>query len=478
MVQLVHVNKARDFEKVEYGHSVNEPARVRYLKERCIEVIRAFPGNVVEVGVYRGGTIIPLGQAVKEVSEAIGRKLRVVGIDTFTGHPYSDSTASPFHKAGMYSNVDVDSLRNHIEDVGLADYVELVEGWAETVLDGIDFDEVSFVHVDCDLYKSVRICAQVCESRLPNHGTVFFDDYGHDHCPGATAAVREVFGDGWPFVCMPIGNGAYTAWSCEISMKQARRSTRSLIKYEGAEFVYGGSSGRRRGKEGFVDVNLNVVKGESISIVGRSGSGKTTMLRSMAQIIQADNVFYGDFPEETRGFLFQEETLFPWTTVEGNIRSILRLAGREGNSLSRGLERAKEILKSMNIEFSGVSFKYPQQLSGGERRRVQLASVLAYAPTLVLLDEPTSNVDFETKEAIQALISNYWQSEIGRTLVVVTHDIDEAILLGERVILMESGRIRKDLRIGLPFPRDASFLGSFAYKSARAGITGRNFGDY
>jgi hypothetical protein len=198
----IHTNAPVD--TVEYGQSVIPQNRVELLKRRCRRQLDCMPGDVLEVGVYRGGTLFVLAEEARRAGGG-----RVIGIDTFKGHPYTDG--HPVHPSGKYSDVSRAQLEKLIAERGFADIIQLHTGLVEDVLGSIDVSRVSFAHIDCDLEQPIEFCAKHLAHRLPIGASIYFDDYLHEHCPGATAAVRRVFGNVPAFHL-----NDHTEWSCEI----------------------------------------------------------------------------------------------------------------------------------------------------------------------------------------------------------------------------------------------------------------------
>jgi O-methyltransferase len=180
-------NTNRPIDTVSYGETVIPQNRLDYLTWKCRETLERNPGNVLEVGVYKGGTLLSLAKVVKETCP----QFKVYGIDTFVGHPYTDG--HPVHPKGKYGDINKDELENYIELKHLEDWVTLLDGKIEEIFERLDLKNVSFVHVDCDLYIPVKYCAENVPRVMNNHGVIYFDDYDHEHCPGATKAVEEVF---------------------------------------------------------------------------------------------------------------------------------------------------------------------------------------------------------------------------------------------------------------------------------------------
>ncbi len=182
---MKRVNEPVDI--VPYGKTVIPENRLQFLSQKCREVLESVPGNVLEIGVYRGGTLIELAKQVQQVTPTF----KVYGIDTFTGHPYDDN--HPVHPTGKYDDVDIDELAQLFKQENLEGVIELYKGKVEEIFKSLNLKNISFVHVDCDLYIPVKFCAEFITPLINKGGMIYFDDYGHEHCPGATKAVEEVF---------------------------------------------------------------------------------------------------------------------------------------------------------------------------------------------------------------------------------------------------------------------------------------------
>ena len=205
------------------------------------------------------------------------------------------------------------------------------------------------------------------------------------------------------------------------------------------------------------EINLTMESGEFISLVGPSGCGKSTILRLVAGLIQpttgkltVDGKTITE-PSPERGMVFQKPTLFPWLTVWDNIAFSLRMQGRfKGNK-----DKVERMIKVIGLE----KFRndYPGQLSGGMAQRVALVRSLINAPDILLLDEPLGALDAFTRMNMQDEILKIWQ-EKEQLAIMVTHDVDEAIYMGTRVIVLDAnpGRVVADIQIKEPFPRDRS----------------------
>jgi NitT/TauT family transport system ATP-binding protein len=203
------------------------------------------------------------------------------------------------------------------------------------------------------------------------------------------------------------------------------------------------------------DINLAIERGEFIAVVGPSGCGKTTFLRIVAGLEPASS---GKVeldgrpvtrPGGDRGFVFQTDNLLPWRTVFANAIIGREVAGRVGPAERR---RTLELLKLVGLE--GFENYHPRQLSGGMRQRVNLARALAIDPQVLLMDEPFSSLDAQTREIMQTELMRIW--EAGRkTVLFVTHQIDEAVFLADRVLVFarRPGRLRESVAIELARPR-------------------------
>jgi len=205
------------------------------------------------------------------------------------------------------------------------------------------------------------------------------------------------------------------------------------------------------------DFDLSIAEGEFVSIVGPSGCGKSTFLhivggfepRTRGSITLAGKPVSRPGPD--RGMLFQDYALFPWRTVLSNVTWALEV---------KGMPKAqREQLARKYIDMVGLSkfeSAYPAELSGGMKQRVALARTLVYEPQILLMDEPFGALDAQTRELMQEELTDIWQG-FQRTVLFVTHDIEEALYLSDRVIVFTArpGRIKADIRVDLPRPRHA-----------------------
>jgi sulfonate transport system ATP-binding protein len=210
-----------------------------------------------------------------------------------------------------------------------------------------------------------------------------------------------------------------------------------VVRLRGAGRAFGATQVLR-------EIDLDVAPGEFVALLGRSGCGKTTLLRLLAGL---DAGATGDLRSgRTPAVVFQDPRLFPWRSAVANVA----LGLRDGEGGGTPKQRAAAALAEVGL--AGREEAWPRQLSGGQRQRVALARALVREPDLLLLDEPFSALDALTRVSAQALVRRLW--ELHRPAVVmVTHDVEEALLLADRLILIEDGRIAHDERFDLPRPR-------------------------
>lgn len=200
------------------------------------------------------------------------------------------------------------------------------------------------------------------------------------------------------------------------------------------------------------DVSLSLAAGTTTALLGRSGSGKTTLLRMVNGLVAptAGEVRVGDRPvggddvvalRRSIGYVIQETGLFPHMTVERNAGMALELAGRPRAEISA---RAEEVLALVGLDFAEFRERYPWQLSGGQRQRVGLARALAMEPEVLLMDEPFGALDPLTRAEMQTMLRELLR-RVGKTVLLVTHDLDEALYLAQRVVFLAAGEVVADL---------------------------------
>jgi ABC-type nitrate/sulfonate/bicarbonate transport system ATPase subunit len=219
--------------------------------------------------------------------------------------------------------------------------------------------------------------------------------------------------------------------------------------------------------------DLSVDENDFITILGPSGCGKSTLLRIVAGL---DTPTAGEVlldgrritaPGADRGMVFQSYTLFPWLTVRDNVCFGLR---------ERGLPRAQQVEQAQafiaKVGLTGFEHHFPKQLSGGMQQRTALARALANGPRMLLMDEPFGALDHQTRELMQELLLGIWEAE-RKTVLFVTHDIDEAVFMGNRVVVMSArpGRIKVDRAVPLAHPRHYSVKTTAMFTQLKAELT-------
>ena len=207
--------------------------------------------------------------------------------------------------------------------------------------------------------------------------------------------------------------------------------------------------------EALKNINLNIRSGEFVCILGSSGCGKSTLLSLLTGLNRAKEGKILVDGEEIKGpgidraVVFQQYSLFPWLTVKGNILFGIRQSGKKYSKKERE-ELADSYVESVGL--TSAKDRYPNQLSGGMKQRVAVARALALESDILLLDEPFGAIDPKLRLELQELVSKLCV-EHKKTVVFITHDIDEAILLADRVVVMEPGKLRSILKVNLPHPR-------------------------
>jgi NitT/TauT family transport system ATP-binding protein len=203
------------------------------------------------------------------------------------------------------------------------------------------------------------------------------------------------------------------------------------------------------------NINLSIDEGEFICILGPSGCGKSTLLSVLEGLnTSSSGGIYIDGkevkgPGTDRAVVFQHYSLFPWLTAKGNVIFGIRQSGKKYSKAERN-QLAEEYLNSVGLSYA--MDKYPAQLSGGMQQRVAIARALALEADILLMDEPFGAIDPKLRLELQEMFSRL-SKEKKKTVVFVTHDIDEAILLADRIIVMEPGKIREDIKVTIPNPR-------------------------
>jgi ABC-type nitrate/sulfonate/bicarbonate transport system ATPase subunit len=244
----------------------------------------------------------------------------------------------------------------------------------------------------------------------------------------------------------------------------------SILSIRGVERRFAGAKGATLALQA---TSLEVAENDFITILGPSGCGKSTLLRIVAGL---DHPTAGEVlldgqhvrgPGADRGMVFQSYTLFPWLNVLENVCFGLR---------ERGLPRRQQVEIADGfidkVGLRGFEHHYPKQLSGGMQQRTAIARALANGPRMLLMDEPFGALDHQTRELMQELLLGIWEAE-KKTVLFVTHDIDEAVFMGGRVVVMSArpGRIKIDREVPLAHPRHYSIKTSRAFAELKAELT-------
>jgi len=218
--------------------------------------------------------------------------------------------------------------------------------------------------------------------------------------------------------------------------------------------------------EALRDVSLSVSSGEFVAILGPSGCGKSTLLELIAGLEPASRgeiLIDGERvtgPNPKAVMVFQEHSLFPWLSVTDNVAFGLKM---KGVAPDERRARVREVLRRVRLE--PFAHHYPHQLSGGMKQRVAIARALVGNPEFILMDEPFAALDFQTRVLMQQFLLEVWR-DFSSTILFVTHQIDEAILLSDRVVVMSAGpgRVLEEIAIDLPRPRSYTSSGFNDYR--------------
>ncbi|HIH44803.1 MAG TPA: ABC transporter ATP-binding protein [Candidatus Methanoperedenaceae archaeon] len=238
------------------------------------------------------------------------------------------------------------------------------------------------------------------------------------------------------------------------------------IELKDVTMVYGGKGTAVAALE---DINLDIGEGEFVTLIGPSGCGKSTIIDLIAGLKFPTNgsvLVNGKIirsPGPDRGVVFQDYSLFPWMTVLDNIRFVLRNKNGNANSAAKYLDM---------VGLSGFAKNYPATLSGGMRQRVAIARLFAMNPVAFLMDEPFGALDALNRIYLQNLLLHLWSRE-RKTVVFVTHDVDEALLLSDRIVVMtpSPGRIKEIVEVGFPRPRcRTTLISDSGYTGMRANL--------
>ena len=240
-------------------------------------------------------------------------------------------------------------------------------------------------------------------------------------------------------------------------IENSRPGPPPAVMLDGVSIRYGGNGAPVY--EAVAPVSLRVAESEFVDIVGPTGCGKSTLLNAAAGLLRPATGTVSIFGEELAGlngkagYLFQQDALMPWKSALDNIAIALEVGG---TARTAALEQAGRWLRRVGL--LAFADRYPHQLSGGQRKRVGLAQVLIRDPKILLMDEPFGPLDAQTRQIMGALLLDLWATD-RKAVMFVTHDLEEAIALADRVVIMSAGpqaRIIGDHVIDLPRPRDVS----------------------
>ena len=255
---------------------------------------------------------------------------------------------------------------------------------------------------------------------------------------------------------MSTGSAIRVAHSPDSPEPRARIAG-GRISLRNVTIEFGSRTGSRRAVE---NASLEIRPGEFVCLLGPTGCGKSTLLNSLAGFVRPTegSVRIDDkevvAPGPNRGMVFQHHSLFPWKTVKRNVAFGPLMAGLDRRQSE---QRARRFLDLVGL--AAFENHYPHMLSGGMQQRVGIARALANYPSVLLMDEPFGALDAQTRAIMQESLLAIW-SELGNTVVFVTHDVDEAVFLGSRVVVMSAspGRLIADIPVPLPRPRDPAVL--------------------
>jgi len=233
--------------------------------------------------------------------------------------------------------------------------------------------------------------------------------------------------------------------------------TAAALEFAGVSCTFIGRDAPQQRYTAVRDVSLSVGAGEFVSVVGPTGCGKSTLLNVAAGLLQPSSGVLSVFGEplaginRRAGYMFQAESLMPWRTALGNV-----MAGFEYRGIANAQAQAEEWLKRVGL--GGFADRYPHQLSGGMRKRVSLAQTLALDPDIILMDEPFSALDIQTRQLMENEVLALWAAK-KKAVLFITHDLDEAIAMSDRVVVLSAGPGSHpigEFAINLARPRDVA----------------------
>jgi NitT/TauT family transport system ATP-binding protein len=232
-----------------------------------------------------------------------------------------------------------------------------------------------------------------------------------------------------------------------------------VLSFEGVSCTFVARDGDASGYTAVRDVSLSVEAGEFVSVVGPTGCGKSTLLNMAAGLLAPSTGRVRVFGEplagtnRRAGYMFQAESLMPWRTALGNV-----MAGLSFRGASEADARAQAADWLRRVGLAAFGDRYPHQLSGGMRKRVSLAQVLVLDPDIILMDEPFSALDIQTRQLMENEVLALWGAK-KKAVLFITHDLDEAIAMSDRVVILSAGpgsRVVGEFRIDLERPRDVA----------------------
>ena len=239
------------------------------------------------------------------------------------------------------------------------------------------------------------------------------------------------------------------------------------ISFAGVNKSFGSPSSRGGATLALADFDLHIAPQEIVSIVGPTGCGKSTALNILAGFEQPSSGAVAvdgqpvRGPGPNRGVVFQQPSLFPWLNVLANVVLGVKCRGMPSEEYH---SRAMGLLEEVGLK--GFEHHYPYQLSGGMQQRVQIARALISQPDILLMDEPFGALDYQTRLLMQKLLLRLW-AHFRPTILFITHDVGEALFISDRVIAMSRrpGRVKREVRVDAPKPRDYEFLASNTFTS-------------
>ena len=249
------------------------------------------------------------------------------------------------------------------------------------------------------------------------------------------------------------------------------------VKIDNVKMVFNARKGEMTALNG---VNLDIHENEFITVVGPSGCGKSTLLNIIAGLLTPSSgevLVNGKKVEgvgRERGVVFQQYALFPWLTVQKNVCFALEMRGIKG---AEAEAQAMKYLQMVDLE--KFADHYPKELSGGMKQRVAIARAYAAEPEILLMDEPFGALDAQTRAQLQTDLLNTWEKK-KKTCFFITHDVEEAIILGQRCVIMSArpGRIKKILDIDIPYPRTQETRMSPRFNELKNAIWGEVYQEY